>query len=316
MNRKRRYMQDAVIVMAILVVILALWRLQTYRKSRGGLGDWAATNIFGAATLGMIPRTGQGGGESPPPLEPISSNYPSNLSYSPASNPPSARAIASGSSSTNPPSTNLVATIPLNTNGPVTVIAVAPADLVETPPGVAAATNVPEAAAIERRLGEVNAKGGDIQISLSWHNYNDLDLHCIDPAGVEIFSAIHISARTGGELDIDQNAHLPYNMCAGGEYLLALSAERPPGFIESLSFTIRRIVTSDATAFLVRTVVQGKTNYFRSTIIYRACAKGNRFATCATTRPTRTLRNAWCLCINQKRGSVILYNVLLCCLSD
>jgi hypothetical protein len=267
MNRKRRYMQDAVIVMAILVVILALWRLQTYRKSRGGLGDWAATNIFGAATLGMIPRTGQGGGESPPPLEPISSNYPSNLSYSPASNPPSARAIASGSSSTNPPSTNLVATIPLNTNGPVTVIAVAPADLVETPPGVAAATNVPEAAAIAQRLGEVNAKGGDIQISLSWHNYNDLDLHCIDPAGVEIFFGNHISARTGGELDIDQNAHLPYNS-APVENIYWPFGGAPAGLYRISVVYYSPHSDINETAFLVRTVVQGKTNYFRSTISY------------------------------------------------
>ena len=102
-------------------------------------------------------------------------------------------------------STNL-----LNTNGPVTQIAVAPADLVQTPPGVTSARNVSDAATIERRLGEVSAKGGDIQISLSWNNFNDLDLHCIDPTGEEIWFSHPRSTRTGGELDVDQNAHPPY----------------------------------------------------------------------------------------------------------
>ena len=267
MSRKRRYMQDAVIIMAILVVLLALWRLQTHRKNRGGLGDWAATNIFGAATLGMIPRAGQGGGEGSPPLEPIFSNSPSILSDASASNPSSAAAMASRSSLTNPPSTNVAATIPLNTNGPVTIIAVVPADLVETPPDVAAATNVPEAAAIAQRLGEVNAKGGDIQISLSWHNYNDLDLHCIDPAGVEIFFGNHISARTGGELDIDQNAHLPYNNVPVENIYWPLGGA-PAGLYRISVVYYSPHSDINETAFLVRTVVQGKTNYFRSTISY------------------------------------------------
>jgi hypothetical protein len=269
--RRRRYLQDAVIGMAILVVILALWRLHSRPKWLGGLGDWAATNIFGAATLGLIPRPGQSGGTAEPPLEPPTpeSGFSNQADFpSTGTNPPPATVGAGRSPSSNSaPSTNFVSTNLINTNGPVTVIAVAPSDLVQTPPGVAAASNVPEAAAIERRLGEVNAKGGDIQISLSWHNYNDLDLHCIDPAGVEIFFGNRVSSRTGGELDVDQNAHLPYNNTPVENIFWPFDGA-PAGLYRISVVYYAPHCDVDSTPFLVRTVVQGKTNYFRSTISY------------------------------------------------
>src|SRR5262245_4816214 len=37
------------------------------------------------------------------------------------------------------------------------------------------------------RLKAAGAKTGDVQISLIWFNTNDLDLHCVDPSGFEIF---------------------------------------------------------------------------------------------------------------------------------
>jgi hypothetical protein len=269
-------MQDAVIGMAILVVLLALWRLHSRPKLFGGLGSWAATNIFGASTLSLMPGAGQGGGDGHAPVEPLmapsaSTNQPgspgTNPPAAPGTNPPAAPGIASQASTNAPLSTNFLSTNLLNTNGPVTVIAVAQSDLVETPPGVAAAVNVPEAAAIERRLGEVSAKGGDIQISLSWHNYNDLDLHCIDPAGEEILFSNRRSSRTGGELDIDQNAHLPYNMSPVENIYWPLGGA-PAGLYRIFVVYYAPHSQTDATPFLVRTVVQGRTNYFRSTIIY------------------------------------------------
>jgi len=146
-------------------------------------------------------------------------------------------------------------------------MAVAPSDLVETPPGVAAALNVPEAAALERRLGEVSARGGDIQISLSWHNYNDLDLHCLDPGGEEIFFAHRRSLRSGGELDIDQNASPPYNMAPVENIYWPIGAA-PSGLYQISVVYYAPHSGTDATAFMVRTVVRGQTNYFSSTISY------------------------------------------------
>jgi hypothetical protein len=271
-------MQDAVICMAILVVILALWRLHSRPRSFGGLGLWAQTNIFGASTLSLMPGAGQGGAEGPPMVPLTAAPVPSNQAALPATNPPvttssPAPGLANRPSSNSALATHLASTNLLRTNGPVTVIAVAPSDLVETPPGVAAASNVPEAAALERRLGEVSARGGDVQISLSWHNFNDLDLHCIDPAGEEIFFGHRRSSRTGGELDIDQNAGPPYNM-SPVENIYWPFGGAPSGLYRIFVVYYSPHSGTDATAFLVRTVVRGKTNYFNATIGYTGMREG------------------------------------------
>jgi hypothetical protein len=264
-------MQDAVIGMAILVVILALWRLHSHPEFFGGLGTWAETNVFGASTLSLISREGQGNGENQP-LLPISPSGPStNAPGLPGTNPPASAPYAPGLAarpvSNSPPSAEAASTNLINTNGPVTVIAVAPSDLIETPRGVASAPNVPEAAALERRLGEVSAKGGDIQISLSWQNFNDLDLHCIDPAKQEICFSNRRSASTGGELDIDQNAHQPFNT-SPVENIYWPYGGAPPGLYRVFVVYYAQHSGTDLTPFLVRTIVQGKTNFFRSSILY------------------------------------------------
>ncbi|MBW2164298.1 MAG: YfaP family protein, partial [Deltaproteobacteria bacterium] len=50
---------------------------------------------------------------------------------------------------------------------------------------------------------------GDVEVALHWTNYNDLDLHVIDPQGEKIYYA-HRTSASGGELDVDANAG-----CAG-----------------------------------------------------------------------------------------------------
>ena len=62
-----------------------------------------------------------------------------------------------------------------------------------------------------KRLQREGAKSGAIQISLSWDNFNDLDLHCIDPLGNEIYFSQKISP-SGGELDIDMNARAQHSI--------------------------------------------------------------------------------------------------------
>ncbi len=57
------------------------------------------------------------------------------------------------------------------------------------------------------RLSAAGARTGDVQISLIWSDTNDLDIHCVDPSGFEIYwKPENRHSRTGGELDVDRNA--------------------------------------------------------------------------------------------------------------
>lgn len=54
-------------------------------------------------------------------------------------------------------------------------------------------------------ISALSVIGGDIQVSVTWSNLADVDLHVIDPNGEEIFYA-NRSSSSGGELDLDANA--------------------------------------------------------------------------------------------------------------
>lgn len=81
-----------------------------------------------------------------------------------------------------------------------------------------------------RRSTRDRLKTGDVQITLHWHNRNDLDLWCEDPSGEQIYYG-HPRAESGGELDFDMNAdsattssdpveniHWPRNSAPKGRY--------------------------------------------------------------------------------------------------
>jgi hypothetical protein len=58
----------------------------------------------------------------------------------------------------------------------------------------------------ERRIREAGGAKGEIEISLSWEDYNDLDLIVREPNGNEIYFKDKTSHVSGGKLDVDRNA--------------------------------------------------------------------------------------------------------------
>lgn len=60
---------------------------------------------------------------------------------------------------------------------------------------------------IKERVKQAGGKvDGDLRCSLSWFNYDDLDLHMFEPKGEHIFFGSKLSRKTGGHLDVDMNA--------------------------------------------------------------------------------------------------------------
>jgi hypothetical protein len=57
---------------------------------------------------------------------------------------------------------------------------------------------------IAKRLQRAGAEAGEIEITLSWNNRNDLDLHCFEPDGNEIYF-VKKESKSGGKLDVDRN---------------------------------------------------------------------------------------------------------------
>jgi hypothetical protein len=244
MKRSRPLMQDAVIAMGIIVVLLALWRLRVRHQEFGAFGSWAVTNIFGGATLSVLPGAGQEGA-------PVGSPVAEPVTLSSSSSSVTTNTSAPGGAS----ETNLI-----NTNLDVTLIA--DTDAPDATPSHR--SNVVDAATMERRLGEVGAKGGDLQFSLFWRNINDLDLHCIDPGNEEIDFQNRISSRTKGELDVDQNAHQPFTTSPVENIYWPFDVAPPGLYRIYVVFYAERI--EGGTPFTVRTVVRGRTNFFSATI--------------------------------------------------
>jgi hypothetical protein len=248
--------KNAVIALAILVLLLFLWKLMTRPEKWGSAGPWLKTNVFGSLGAGLGGGRGPGaengteisGTTEPGPSGHGSAALGSNIVEGQVSGKPADSAVS---------------------NELVKVISDFPDEPVQTNRSL---TTSPDASAMARRLGEAGAKGGDIQLSLFWRNHNDLDLHCIDPMGFEIFYSNRTSPLSGGELDIDQNVREPYNS-APVENIYWPRGAAPPGLYRVFVVYYAPHDMMDMTPYTVRTVVQNKTNYFTHAITFQGQRK-------------------------------------------
>jgi hypothetical protein len=245
----QRFQKDAVIALAILVVLLLFWRLLMRPQRLGTYGPRLKTIVFGPLGIRvgetLVPASGQGRAQAIPQPQPTAEPTPPVPLTDSGSGAGGIRSESAESLVTNPP-LKVVALLPDDETG-------------------AALTNSPNAALLAQRLDEARAKTGDIQFSLFWGNRNDLDLHCIDPAGEHIFYSHRKSQATGGELDVDRNASAPFTD-RPIENIYWPVGGAPPGVYKVCVVHYNRNGGRDPTAFTVRTVVSGKTNYFQRAV--------------------------------------------------
>jgi len=116
------------------------------------------------------------------------------------------------------------------------------------------------------RLEKAGAKTGDVQISLSWENVNDIDLHCIAPCDDHIYFASRYSSD-GGELDVDMNAAPPFTTqpvenifwppdgAPEGQYIVIVDHYANHG-------------GTDPTTYSVRVLTKGRASYYSGRISY------------------------------------------------
>jgi hypothetical protein len=122
------------------------------------------------------------------------------------------------------------------------------------------ASAAPPPAEFKERLDRSGAQTGDVQISLVWNNTNDLDLHCIDPAGEEIYFQ-HRRAASGGELDVDKNAGLPL-VNDPVENIFWPSGKAPDGRYRVFVNHYARHARTDPTAFKISVLADGQRQEF------------------------------------------------------
>lgn len=105
---------------------------------------------------------------------------------------------------------------------------------------------------------------GDVQVLLSWDNYNDLDLVCEDPRGESVwFSNKFVSS--GGQLEIDMNVDYP-DSDKPIENIFWKPGTAPKGKYRVLLIYYRRHIPTDETTYKVMVKYGGKTKELTGTI--------------------------------------------------
>jgi hypothetical protein len=134
----------------------------------------------------------------------------------------------------------------------------------EEPKGQPAAPVLVFSNELQKRLQREEAKTGDVQISLMWDNFNDLDLHCVNPSGERIYHA-NKRALTGGHLDVDMNARSPRSS-QPVENIYWPTNSAPEGHYQVFVVHYAQYAPVNETSYTVELKQSGKVRTFRGTI--------------------------------------------------
>jgi len=126
-------------------------------------------------------------------------------------------------------------------------------------------TIAPEEDDIEERLEREGGKAGEVQLSLAWDDYNDLDMHVFCPSGERIYFN-NKKSECGGELDVDMNVRPVSNNPVEN---VVWTGEAPPGKYKiGVHFYKhhRKRRSKKTTTFRLRVMVHGKSRDYSGTI--------------------------------------------------
>ena len=112
-----------------------------------------------------------------------------------------------------------------------------------------------------KRLERAGGQTGDVQVTLVWDNYNDLDVHVVAPS-TERISYRNKRSRCGGYLDVDMN--VPGNMSIEPvENVFWPTGGAPPGTYRVIvHYFARHDEKKDATPFRVAVKINGEVKTF------------------------------------------------------
>ena len=114
---------------------------------------------------------------------------------------------------------------------------------------------------IMERLKDVKAGSGDIQLSLAWNNYNDLDLSCTEPDGT-VIDFEHRRSPSGGNLDVDMNA-TPQSKRPVENIFWPLGQARRGKYQVHANYYRRHTSSREKIEFTLRVVLGKKEQFFK-----------------------------------------------------
>jgi len=144
---------------------------------------------------------------------------------------------------------------------------------------------------------------GDVQVLLSWNNYNDLDLICTDPFGETVFFR-NRQVSSGGQLEIDMNVEYPDSKTPI-ENIYWESGKAPDGTYNIyLLYYKKHEPAIDETPYNIKVIYGGKTEEYSGVIKKADNAVHICTFTLGTTVPQPTDQNPTSPSDNERRSQL------------